>query len=84
MSLVLAARLTAKIPTFGVLHGVLAPLPVTFRYGLADYQFCWGELDRQNFRQTGEDLDRLIIAGCPRLTRDVSPDAPAIRRRLGL
>jgi hypothetical protein len=81
--LVLAAR-RLGIPTFSVLHGVLAPLPKSFHYGLADYQLCWGDQHRQNFIQSGEDPARLLITGCPRLTRELPQDRIAIRQRLGL
>ncbi len=81
--LVLAAR-QLRIPTFGLLHGVLAPLPKSFRYGLADFQLCWGELQRQNFIQAGEDPARLLATGCPRLTRELAADGMAVRQRLEL
>ncbi len=80
--LILAAR-QLQIPTFGLLHGVLAPLPRAFRYSLADFQLCWGESHRQNFLQAGEDPARLILAGCPRLSREIVPEPTAIRTRLG-
>jgi len=81
--LVLAAR-SLRIPTFTLQHGVLADGAFGYVPLLADRIFCWGELHRQTFLQAGEDPRKLLLGGCPRLTRDIAADPASVRSRLGL
>ncbi len=81
--LVLAAR-RLGIPTFGLLHGVLPRLPRGYRLALADRFFSWGEFDREIAIEAGEDPARLVLGGCPRLTRDLGLSPAEARVRLGL
>jgi hypothetical protein len=81
--LVLCARLL-NIPTFTLLHGVVNERAVGYVPVLADKIFCWGEMQRRQFLAAGEDPAKLLIGGCPRLTRDLSVTRTEARRRLGL
>jgi hypothetical protein len=81
--LVLAAR-TLGIPTFTMQHGVLDSQATGYTPVLADKMICWGEMHRQRLIAQGEDATRLLIGGCPRLSRDCAGDAAQARSKLGL
>jgi hypothetical protein len=80
--LVLVAR-SMGIPTLTLVHGVMnrgsgyTPL-------LADKALCWGELQRDQFLRLGVPPERLIVTGCPWLTRTLSVDARSARKKVGL
>jgi len=81
--LVLSARLLG-IPTFTMVHGVLNERAIGYVPVLADKVFCWGELQRRQFLAEGEDPEKVLVAGCPRLTRDLGVTQADGRRKLGL
>lgn len=81
--LVLAAR-RLGIPTLTLVHGVIEPDAFGFSPVLADRILCWGELDRAKLVEAGEAPSRVVVAGCPRLNRDLPGPSPDARRRLGI
>ncbi len=81
--LVLAAQYL-QIPTVTLVHGVIPPDAIGFSPVLADVIVCWGEADRKKLAAAGEPLEKIIIGGCPRLTRELPLDSAAARLRLGL
>ena len=81
--LILAAH-ALQIPTFTLMHGVTNAGALGFVPVLADRVFCWGDLDRQNLLAAGEDPAKLLIGGCPRLTRDLTVTPSQGRARVGL
>ena len=81
--LVLSAK-RLGIPTFTMVHGVLNEQALGYVPILADKAFCWGEMQRRQFMATGEPSEKLIVAGCPRLTRDLSITPREARVKLGL
>ncbi|NLE74744.1 MAG: hypothetical protein GX604_08980, partial [Actinobacteria bacterium] len=68
--LILAAR-HLKIPTATLVHGVIPPTGVGFAPTLADLVICWGELDKAKLLSAGDPPDKIVIGGCPRLTRNL-------------
>jgi len=81
--LVLSARVLA-IPTCTMVHGVLNERALGFVPVLADKVFCWGELQRRQFLAEGEDPAKILVTGCPRITRDLAATQAGARRKLGL
>jgi hypothetical protein len=81
--LVLAAR-NLGIPSLTLVHGVIERDAFGFSPVLADRILCWGELDRAKLINAGEAPSRVIVAGCPRLSRDLPSPSLEVRRRLGL
>ena len=81
--LVLAAR-TMQIPTVTLVHGVMERDPIGFTPVLADLILAWGELDRDKLVAAGEPAGKVVIGGCPRLTRDLPVTVAEGRARLGL
>jgi hypothetical protein len=81
--LVLAAR-KLGIPTFTLVHGLTDEKGTGYIPFLADKAFCWGEIDRDRFLGLGEPPEKLLVAGCPRLNRDLSATPAEGRRKLGL
>jgi hypothetical protein len=79
--LVLAAR-SLGIPTFSLQHGVLGQGTAAYVPVIADRMFCWGELHRQVMSEAGQDPAKLVIGGCPRLTRDLPAQSQEVRNRL--
>ena len=81
--LVLAAH-SLNIPTFTLQHGVLDDHATGYVPVLADKMYCWGPLHRDQLIVLGEDPERLIIGGCPRLSRELTADRVAARHKLGI
>ena len=81
--LVLAAR-KLGIPSLTLVHGVIERDTFGFSPVLADQILCWGELDRAKLIAAGEAPSKVLVAGCPRLTRDLPSPSPEVRRRLGI
>ncbi len=81
--LILAAR-HLGIPTATLVHGVISPSAVGSVPVLADLVICWGELDRGKLLSAGEAPEKIVIGGCPRLTRDLGVPAAVARERMGL
>ena len=81
--LVLAAR-AMQIPTFTLVHGVLNEDAMGYVPVLADKIFCWGELSRQQLLAAGESAEKIVVGGCPRLTRDLPVTLAQGREALGL
>jgi len=81
--LVLAAR-SLEIPTLTLVHGVLNESAVGYVPVLADRVLCWGDMQREQFIAAGECPDKVIVAGCPRLTRELAVTPVQARERLGL
>jgi glycosyltransferase involved in cell wall biosynthesis len=82
-SLVLSAR-ALGIPTFTMVHGVLNERALGYVPVLADKVFCWGEMQRRQFLAEGESPEKLLVTGCPRLTRDLAMTPADARTKLGL
>jgi hypothetical protein len=68
--LVLAAR-SLQIPTTTLVHGVIERGAVGFSLALADTVVCWGKLDREKLLEAGEPAEKIVIGGCPRLSREL-------------
>jgi hypothetical protein len=81
--LILTAN-TLGIPTYTMVHGVMAEHCLGFYPVLADTIFCWGEMDRENLIAEGLEPSRAIIGGCPRLTRELAASPTAARAKVGL
>ena len=81
--LVLAAR-KLGIPSLTLVHGVIERDAFGFSPVLADHILCWGELDRAKLVDAGEAPSTVVVAGCPRLSRDLPSPSPEVRRRLGI
>lgn len=81
--LVTAAR-HLGIPTLTLVHGVIPPQAIGFSPVLADAIVCWGTTDRNRLVAAGEDMERIVVGGCPRLTRDLPVTAAQARHRLQL
>ena len=81
--LILAAR-RLRIPTVTLMHGVMEQDAVGFSPVLADTVICWGELDRAKLIAAGEPEGKVVVGGCPRLTRDLCATSPDWRTRLAL
>ena len=82
-TIVLAAK-RLGVPAYTLVHGVLNEKALGYVPLLADKAFCWGEIDRAKFIAAGTNPDRLLIGGCPRLSRDLPLSAAEARRKLGL
>ncbi len=80
--LVLAAR-HLQIPSVTLVHGAIRQDALTFSPVLADRILCWGEIDRRKLLEAGEPLDKILIAGCPRLTRDFSVSGESVKAKFG-
>ncbi len=81
--LILAAR-HLGIPTVTLVHGVMNRDALGFAPVLADTVVCWGALDRAILLAAGEHPGRIVIGGCPRLTRELTATPEGGRARLGL
>jgi glycosyltransferase involved in cell wall biosynthesis len=81
--LVLAAKVLG-IRTYTLVHGVFGDESFGFAPVLADKVFCWGEMDRARFIRAGEPPEKAVIAGCPRLTREIPVSPAEARRKVGL
>lgn len=81
--LVLAARLLG-IPTVTLVHGVMHDDALIFSPVLADTIICWGEFDRKKLLAAGEPPEKVVIGGCPRLSRDLSATTAEGRMKLRL
>jgi hypothetical protein len=81
--LVLAAR-TLGIPTFTLQHGVLDEQGVGYVPVVADKIFCWGEIARDVLVQCGVSPERIVLGGCPRLSRQLAVATSQARIKLGL
>jgi hypothetical protein len=81
--LVLAAR-RLGIPTCTMVHGVLSERAVGYTPVLADKILCWGEMQRRQLIAGGENRAEIIVAGCPRLTRELAATPAEAKAKLGL
>ena len=81
--LVLSARVSG-LPTFTLMHGTFGAQCAVYYPLLADTFFCWGELQRDMLSEAGAEPGRVIIAGCPRLTRELPLSQRQARSQLGL
>jgi hypothetical protein len=80
--LILAAK-ARGIATMTMIHG---PLNSTFAYTplLADLAFCWGREHYDKLLGAGTEAERLVIAGCQRLSRPLRADSAAAKAKVGL
>lgn len=81
--LVLAAR-SLGIPTVSLVHGAIRSDAIGFSPVLADRLICWGTADRNKLIEAGEPPDRVLVGGCPRLSRDLPVSKAEARSRMGL
>jgi hypothetical protein len=81
--LALAAR-QMGIPTFGLVHGVLNEGAVGAVPVVADTILCWGDMQRRQLIAGGETRAEIVVAGCPRLTRELPLSPAEARTKLGL
>jgi hypothetical protein len=82
-SLILVAR-SLGIPTFGLVHGVADKRANPMVPVLADKLFAWSEMHRQRFIEAGEDPRRILVGGCPRITRTLPVTPAEARAKFGL
>jgi hypothetical protein len=81
--LVLSARVSG-LPTFALMHGTFGAQCAGYYPLLADTFFSWGTLQRDMLSVAGAEAGRVIVAGCPRLTRELPLTQRAARMQLGL
>jgi len=81
--LVLAAR-QLRIPTVTMVHGVMHENAVGYTPVLADSIVCWGNADRTKLVAAGEPPEKIVVGGCPRLSRDLRVTRDEGRARLAL
>ncbi len=81
--LVLAAHLL-RIATVTLVHGVMHEDARGYSPVLADKIACWGEFGREKLLAAGEPPEKILISGCPRLSRDLSVAAAQGRMKLSL
>ena len=67
-----------------MVHGVLNERALGYVPVLADKILCWGGLQRRQLLAEGEDPAKVLVAGCPRITRDLAVTQADARRKLGL
>ena len=79
----LSAR-ALSIPTFTLVHGVLDEHATGYVPILADKVLCWGETQRRQLIEAGEPPEKVLVTGCPRLTRKLDVTPAQARGRLGL
>lgn len=80
---ILAAK-SLGIPTYTMVHGVCDKEAVSFVPVLADTVFCWGQLGREQFIQLGVNPEKLVVGGCPRMTRGLPIRTADARRKIAL
>jgi len=81
--LVLAAR-RLGIPTVTLVHGDMGKDADSCSPVIADKIVCWGEFGREKLITAGERAENIFVAGCPRLSRDLSATTADSRRKLSL
>jgi GT2 family glycosyltransferase len=81
--LVSAAR-RLGIPTYTMVHGVLNEHALGYVPVLADKIFCWGEIQHRQLIAESESPGKVVIAGCPRFTRELTTTPAEARAELGL
>jgi hypothetical protein len=72
------------IPVLTLVHGVMHEDAVGYSPVLADKIFCWGAFDRDKLIAAGEPEDKIVICGCPRLSRELPLNRQEARRQLGM
>jgi hypothetical protein len=72
------------IPTVTLVHGVVGPEAIGFSPALAGRVVCWGDADRQKFLAAGEPAGKVVVGGCPRITRELALAAADAKARLGI
>jgi hypothetical protein len=82
-TLILVAR-SLGIPTLTMVHGVMGEKAVGFTPVLADKILCWGEMQRRQLIDGGERRAEIVVAGCPRITRELPLSPAEARAKLGL
>jgi hypothetical protein len=80
--LVLAAK-ALGIPTVTLVHGVMNENAVGYTPVLADKIICWGSLQKETLIGEGENPEKILVAGCPRLTRELPLTAEQVRVKMG-
>lgn len=70
--------------TYTLVHGVFDETCVAYYPVLADKIFCWGRISEAMLVSAGVHPDRVIIGGCPRMTRDLPMLPVDARARIGL
>ena len=81
--LVLAARLLG-VPTVTLVHGNMGEDSIGFSPVLSDKIVSWGVLDREKLIKAGESSDKIIIGGCPRMSRNIFSHRENSRNKLSL
>ena len=80
--LVLAAN-RLGIPTATQVHGAVNP-PYGYTPVLADVVYCWGDKQRESLTRMGAPPEKLMITGCPRLSRVIEAARTDARRKVGI
>jgi hypothetical protein len=81
--LVLSAQVSG-LPTFALMHGTFGAQCAGYYPLLAETFFSWGALQRDMLSAAGAEAGSVIVAGCPRLTRELPLPRRAARLQLGL
>lgn len=81
--LVLAAK-ALGIPTVTLVHGVMNESASGYTPVLADKILCWGRLQKDTLIGEGENPEKILVAGCPRLTRALPLSAEQAREKMGM
>jgi hypothetical protein len=80
--LIIAANVN-EIPTYSFIHGSTIP-PDHYYPVLANKLFCWGEFHKNQFKNLGTPIDKLIVAGNQKINLDISIDIDKVLNRLNL
>jgi len=81
--LVLAAK-ALSIPTATLVHGVMNESAFGYTPILADKILCWGRLQKDTLIGEGETPDKIVVAGCPRITRELPLTGEQARAKIGM
>lgn len=81
--LVLSAN-ALGLPTFTLVHGMFGDKGAAFYPVLARKIYCWGEIQGNILLAEGADATRIVIGGCPRLTRETKLSPAEARVKMGL
>ena len=81
--LVLAAK-ALGIPTVTLVHGVMNENALGYTPVLADRILCWGRIQRDKLIEEGENPEKILVTGCPRLTRELPLSSEQAREKIGL
>jgi len=81
--LVLAAK-RLGIPTVTLIHGVTNENALGYTPILADRVLCWGHLQKDALIGEGENSEKIVVTGCPRLNRTLPLSTAQALHKIGM